>query len=164
MDLADISIYAPGVDGATYVWDTDGGIGAYDLGDKTDAFVDFDKYFDPDASKAKLTEKLLIKTHHKTEDFISVFTPLYDSKGEIAAIVCVTRDELELGKVISQFLLAIILSASLVSSVIMMIVYHLIKKNFIRPIGILTKSAEAMVGNIEREEDISIDVHTNDEF
>ena len=164
VDLTDISIYVPGGDKGVYVWDTDGGTGAYDLGDVTDTFRDYDKYFDPNASKGLPFEKLLVKTSNGKEKFISIFNPLYDSNGGTAAVICVTRDELEVGTVISQFLIAIVLSAALVSSVIMWIVYNLIKKNFIRPIGILTKSAEAMVGNLEREEEINIDVHTNDEF
>lgn len=44
-----------------------------------------------------------------------------------------------------KVILAILASAALVSSVMMLIVYKLIKKNFIRPIGLLTKSAKAMV-------------------
>ena len=44
-----------------------------------------------------------------------------------------------------KVILAILASAALVSSVMMLIVYRLIKKNFIRPIGLLTKSAKAMV-------------------
>lgn len=44
-----------------------------------------------------------------------------------------------------KVILAILASAALVSSVMMLIVYRLIKKNFIRPIGLLPKSAKAMV-------------------
>lgn len=44
-----------------------------------------------------------------------------------------------------KVILAILASAALVSSVMMLIIYRLIKKNFIRPIGLLTKSAKAMV-------------------
>ena len=164
VDLTDISIFVPGADEEIYVWDTDGGAGAYDLGDRTDTFLDYDKYFDQNESKGKPMEKLLIKTNNGEEKFISVFTPLYDSNGGLAAIICITRDEVEVRSVISRFLFAISLSAALVSSVIMMIVYNLIKKYFIRPIGILTKSAEDIVGNIESEEPVSIDIHTNDEL
>lgn len=48
-------------------------------------------------------------------------------------------------RVAEKVILAILASAALVSSVMMLIIYRLIKKNFIRPIGLLTKSAKAMV-------------------
>jgi sigma-B regulation protein RsbU (phosphoserine phosphatase) len=69
-----------------------------------------------------------------------------------------------LGAVISHFILAIMAAAALVSSVVMLIVYRLINRNFIKPIGLLTKSAKAMVDNLESEEAVSIDIHTNDEL
>ena len=105
-----------------------------------------------------------VRTQNGIEPFISAFTPLTDSKGKPVAVVCVTRPELMLGTLISQFILVILLSAAFVSTVIMLILYRIIKKNFIRPIGILTKSAETMVGNLERDEAVNIDIHTNDEL
>ncbi len=69
-----------------------------------------------------------------------------------------------LGAVISQFILATFVLAALAASAVMLVVYRLIKKNFIRPIGLLTRSAKAMVGNLEGEEAVKIDIHTNDEL
>ncbi|MBQ6151103.1 MAG: PP2C family protein-serine/threonine phosphatase [Mogibacterium sp.] len=75
-----------------------------------------------------------------------------------------TRPEIELRTIVSQFILAIFLASAVLSAIAMLIVYRLIRKKFIQPIVMLTGSAEAMVGNLEREEAVSIDIHTNDEL
>ena len=164
IELTDISVFVPDGDEAINVWDTDGGEGAYDLGERTAAFRDYRNYYNADASERGPVKVKPVRTQNGIEPFISAFTPLTDSKGKPVAVVCVTRPELMLGTLISQFILVILLSAAFVSTVIMLILYRIIKKNFIRPIGILTKSAETMVGNLERDEAVNIDIHTNDEL
>ena len=162
--LTDISVIVPDGDEVIYVWDTKGGEGDYDLGDRSDSYRDYstDYVFDP--SDDESIEKRLIKTHSDYDVYITAFAPLYGSDGSISAIVCVTRPDVHLGTTISQFILATLILVALFSSVMMLVIYRLIRKNFIRPIGLLTKSAEAMVGNLEGEETVSIDIHTNDEL
>ena len=164
VDLTDISVFVPDGDEAVYVWDTDGGEGAYDLGDRTEVFRNYKEYYISESSDEVLIEKKLIKTHFDEDKYISVFTPLYDSKGVTAGVVCVTRPELETKAIISQFILAILIAAAFASAILMLIAYRLIKENFIRPVGILTRSAEEMVGNLGREKAMNIDIHTNDEL
>ncbi|MBR3125630.1 MAG: SpoIIE family protein phosphatase [Mogibacterium sp.] len=162
--LTDISIFVPDGDEVIYVWDTKGGEGDYDLGDRSDSYRDYSTYYDFDPSEDESIERKLIKAHSDDDVYISAFAPLYGSDGSVAAIVCVTQPEVQLGKIISQFILATLILAAIFSSVMMLIIYRLIRKNFIRPISLLTKSAEAMVGNLEGEEAVSIDIHTNDEL
>ena len=164
LDLTDISVFIPDGDEEIYVWDAEGGEGDYDLGARTNVFRNYKMFYNPDPEEDATVEINPVRTQNGVESFISVFMPLYDSNYNTVAIVCVTRPEIMLGTVISQFILAIIALAALVSSVIMLIVYRLIKANFIRPIGLLTKSAIAMVDNLEAEEAVSIDIHTNDEL
>ena len=72
---------------------------------------------------------LLAHTRNGEDHYISAFAPLYDEQGSVAAFVCVTRPELEIGAIISQFILGIFLAAAIVSAIIMLIVYRLIKRD-----------------------------------
>jgi sigma-B regulation protein RsbU (phosphoserine phosphatase) len=46
----------------------------------------------------------------------------------------------------------------------MLIFYRVLKKRLIKPIRDLTRNAEKMVGNLERDEALKMDIHTNDEL
>ena len=162
--LTDISVFVPDGDEAIYVWDTKGGEGSYDLGDRTGTYWEYSANYDFSPSEDESIEKNLVRTYSDNEDYISAFAPLYGGDGSINAVVCVTRPEIELRTIVSQFILAIFLASAVLSAIAMLIVYRLIRKKFIQPIVMLTGSAEAMVGNLEREEAVSIDIHTNDEL
>jgi hypothetical protein len=53
IELTDISVFVPDGDEAINVWDTDGGEGAYDLGERTAAFRDYRNYYNADACQRK---------------------------------------------------------------------------------------------------------------
>ena len=163
VDLTDISIFVPDGDEIIYIWDTAGAEGNCDLGDRTRAFIDYMYYFE-DAARSESIKSFMARTHHGEDLYLCAFSPIYNNEGKTAAFVCITRPSLEIGMIISQFIFAIFIASAIVSVIMMMIVYQLMKKRFIAPIATLTESAEEMVYNLEREQAVSVDIHTNDEL
>ena len=163
VDLTDISVFVPLEGEIIYIWDTAGAEGDANLGDRTHAFINYVDYF-RDRAKSEALKKQVFHTHNDADLYISVFAPLYDSQGDMAAFVCVTRPEIKIGTFISQFIFAIFIAAAIASVIMMLVVYRTMKKRFLQPLERLTKSAEEMVDNIEHDKDVVIDVHTNDEL
>lgn len=126
--LTDISIFVPDGNEVIYVWDTKGGEGDYDLGDRSDSYSKYSTAYVFDSSEDESIERNLIKTRSDDNTYISAFAPLYGSDGSVAAIVCVTRPEIKTGAAISQFFLGILITSALFSAIAMMIVYRLIRK------------------------------------
>ncbi|MBQ3429097.1 MAG: SpoIIE family protein phosphatase [Mogibacterium sp.] len=171
VDLTDISVFVPDGDEMIYIWDTDGADDDADLGDRTDVFLSYMDYVtekinskSTGSSGDALDDAMLVVTRTVDNTYISAFAPLYDSRGDLAAFICVTRPELKIGSVVSQFILAIFLASAIVSAIMMLFAYRAMKKRFLAPIAKLTKSAEEMVDNIERDREVAVDVHTNDEL
>ena len=163
MEMTDISIVVPDGDEMIYIWDTDGGSADATLGDRTDAFSSYNSYLKY-RTRDREGRPFYFRTHEGSRTYISSFATLNDSKENLAAYVCVTRPELNLGAIIPQFILSIFATSALASVIMMQLVYNILKKRFLVPIAKLTKSAEEMADNIERDRDVVIDVHTNDEF
>ena len=163
MELTDMSVIVPDGSEMIYVWDTDGGEADANLGDRTDVFSSYASYLNY-RTQAKEGKSFFFRTHDDNDTYISAFAPLYDSKGEQVAFTCVTRPEMKLGTMIARFILAIFAVSALASVIMMYFIYNLMNKRFLEPVAKLTKSAEEMVDNIERDKLVEVDVHTNDEL
>ena len=164
VDLSDISVIVPDGDEVVYIWDTGGGEGDFDLGDRTDAFGDYIRDYISNHNELGSDKAFQFGDTFGEKSFICSFASLYDSNGNTAAIVSVARPPLKTGTIISQFILAILTASAFVSAIMMLFIYRGIEKRFLVPINKLTESAGEMVENIERDRAMVVDVHTNDEL
>ena len=163
MDMTDISVIVPDGDEMIYVWDTAGGDADADLGDRTDVFSEYGSYIRY-RTREKAGEPFFFRTHKGRDTYISAFAPLYDSQENLVAYTCVTRPDINLRTIIPRFILSIFAASALASAIMMYFIYNLMEKRFLAPIAKLTKSAEEMVDNIERDKEVVVDVHTDDEL
>ena len=163
VDLTEISVVVPYDDEYVYVWDT-----GYD-----GEFFDLGETEEYDVLEKELVEKALSgasKGAYARMDmenegqFLFVFSPVTDSRGMPVAVISVMRPYLDIKTILAQFILGISVSIILVSGLIMLIAYRVLKKSFLEPISILTRSAEKMVDRIERDEVVNVDIHTGDEL
>ena len=95
---------------------------------------------------------------------IIALSPIFNRAGEPVAVVSIDRTDPTMASVLAQFFFLILIISSIIAVIMMLIAYLIMKRNIITPIGVLTKSVGEMVGNVERDEDVKIDVHTNDEL
>ena len=162
-DLSGISVFVPDEDGVAYLWDTGLNGQKYDLGSREAYNVDRERIIRSVFSKTP-EEVVFITQNPDGEEYLNAFVPVYDSKGDPAAVVRVVQQQPHTSTVIAQFIFIIALVTALAAAIAMLIAYNLLRKMLIKPIEVLTEGAEEMVGNLEREEPISIEVHTNDEL
>lgn len=162
-ELTGVSVFVPHDDEIVYVWDT----GYDEMSNYLGEREHYDGLEKELVEKAFSGEPKRVCTRIRTEDkgqFLFAFSPVTDSRGIPVAVICVKRPYLDIKTILAQFILGISVSIILVSGLIMLIAYRLLKNNIIEPISILTGSAEKMVDRIERDEVVNIDIHTGDEL
>ena len=160
--LSSLIVVAPDGDGWAVVWDTETASDAYRLGDKIDLGNGEETALR--AMRGNDLNTQLWMHSPQGRDWLWAFSAVLDSRGQPVAAACVEHIGPDTGETILQFLVVIVLVTAVVSAVMMAVTYVLLKKQIIQPVRALTDAASRMVGSLESEETVAIDVHTNDEL
>ena len=164
--LERISVFVADEEGVEYLWDKkDSGAGLRH-GERAD-WKDSDsrtresvsRVLAMDASDDQDNQEILVEN-----GILSIFAPLYNSEGSVAAIVRVDSVLPEAKAIIKQAFGLIGIVTGILTAVMMLVFYRMLNKRLIKPIRVLTDNAEKMVGNLEHDEVLNIDIHTNDEL
>ena len=160
-EMIRISVFVPGEEGIVYLWDTGEGQMTHELGEREEYGADKDYVL---SAFVRNPGDVLVKYDEGDDSFQIVYYPVFNSNGDPVAIAAFVVPLLRISSIVAQFIAAIILATAAMSGVMMFIAYSLINKRMLKPLGILTESAGKMVDNLEKDEVINIDIHTNDEF
>ena len=156
-------IFVPEEDDLVYIWDALYEEGHCDLGDHEE-YMEGGKEAVESVMKHQPPEKLLLTDDDKYGYIASAYTPIFDSTGRVAAVAGVDLSVPDMKAMIRQIIAAIVVITALVSLFMVAITYVILDRNVVKPIGLLTEKTGEMIGNLENEEEISIDIHTNDEI
>ena len=166
VSLEDLSVITPDEEGIEYLWDTGKSGAGHKRGDRVE-WEDID---------SKTKENILSACDRNTSDtaperkmmtdnnIMSVFAPVRNAEGKAVAVIRADRVLLHGETIIMQAFAVVGTVTAILTAIMMLIFYKSLKKRLIKPIRVLTKNAEMMVGNLERDQVVNIDVHTNDEL
>ena len=161
-EVTDCSVFVPLGEELVYVWDTgDDGI-MTGLG-KREPYTGVYRIAGEAAYRNEMKDTIRIPSGQHGQ-VIMAYSPVLDHAGQPAAFVVIRMLFPGVWHIIAQFLAVILLVTAAAAAVMTGISYLLLKKNIIRPLGILTESAERMVGNLAGNEPARIEIHTDDEM
>lgn len=156
-------VFIPHEEDLVYVWDADGEEGAQPLGFHEE-YMENGKEAVKRIYRQNPPEEISVE-HDDTYGYIaSAYSPIFNSAGEPVAVVGVDLSMVGIESVRFHVILTIVLSVAGVTIVLMALFYILIRKNVVDPINRLNTAAKEMVSSLEREAEISVDVHTGDEI
>ena len=156
-------VYVPYEDDLVYVWDANTEEGYCDLGEHEN-YMEGGKEATEEVFRHDPPEKVKLTKDDKYGYIASAFTPIFNSAGKPVAVAAVDISVPDLKLAIIRSMAVIFLTIAGVSALMMAISYAVIKKGVLRPIGILNDKAGEIIDNLEEDERIEIDIHTNDEL
>ncbi|MCR5208567.1 MAG: SpoIIE family protein phosphatase [Eubacterium sp.] len=157
-------VFVPNEDGFTYIWDAEPGVEPEEL---------LTKYPYSEGAKEQI-DKFLNKT--VTEDIqyytdgvdstpmLTVSVPLYDSSGKVVAIIASDSEVSDINRALNKIIIGVLASIALIMIITMLVYYFATKKLIINPIVKLHEATDKIIDNIESDETVDIDIHTNDEI
>ena len=156
-------VFVPYEDDLVYVWDANTEEGYCDLGEHEE-YMEGGKEATEEVFREDPPEKVKLTRDDKYGYIASAFTPIFDSTGKPVAVAAVDLSVPDLKLAIAKSMAVIFLIIAAVSALMMAISYAVIKKKVLKPIGILNDKAGEIIDNLEENEKIDIDIHTNDEL
>lgn len=161
-DLRYLYVFVPAEEGIRYVWDSQADDDARPLNDIW--------YYEGNFSKDLIYDcyennrEAFYVYQYDVLNLAAFITPVQDSSGKAVALVeadiLMPRAETVFPSVVKRMLLYIL--AVLVIG--MGLFYYYTRKRVIAPLEKLDRAATDMIGNLDNEEDLVIDVHTGDEI
>ena len=109
-------------------------------------------------------ETLVVNSIIDNQALGSAFSPVFDSRGDVVAILGVDVDLVDLVFAILKMCLNIFLAVATILAVCTLIFYFLIRWRIIRPIVRLKKATADLVENLDSEKEFSVNIHTGDEI
>lgn len=162
-DIRYYYVFIPYEDDLVYVWDAENEEGSCPLG-YHEEYMTGGKEASFKAM-AGITEEEIIVTDDDTYGYIgSAFYPIYDSAGKSVALVGVDLSMPDINKNLLYFVLVIIICIVAVVLIFISVLYLTLSKVFINPLNRLNHATKNIVSNLESENDIQIDISTNDEI
>ena len=156
-------VYVPCEDNLVYVWDASGREGACALGDY-ESYMEGGKQVSFDAFQREPKTGVLINEDDTYGYIASVVYPVFDSTGEPVALVGVDISMPGVKQDILQFVLNTCIHIIVVIVLFSIGLIVVIRQKLVRPIDTLNQASQEMVGNLEKGEEFSVDVHTGDEI
>ena len=156
-------VFVPYEDDLTYVWDAEGVEGSTPLG-YTEEYMDGGKEAVDAIYNKNPVQKVLVFNDETYGRISCAYYPIYDSSGEPVAVVGVDLAMEGIEHELLLYFLVIIASITIVSAVMIIIYYFLLNRMLVKPISELNKATKSMVGNLDKQEDFNLNIHTNDEI
>jgi len=156
-------VFVPYENDLVYIWDANNEEGYCNLGDH-EKYMEGGKEATMEIYRHDPPEKVKLTRDDKYGYIASAFTPIFNTAGKPVAVAAVDLSVPNLKIAIIQSMTVIFLTIAVVSALMMAISYAVIKKGVLKPIGILNDKAGEIIDNLETDETITIDIHTNDEL
>ena len=113
----------------------------------------------------EMSEKLLIDLgSYNKEALVSALWPIWDSEGDVAAIVGVDISIVDLLKSMLRLYVNVFLAIALVLAIGMAVFYRVLKSQMISPIMSLKKATGEILDNLDKPGVIETGIHTGDEI
>lgn len=157
-------VFVPYENDLVYVWDAVNVEGACDLGHHEAYMSEKSKADTFEIFRQNPPEKISIQKDKKYGHIASAYSPIFNSSGDPVAVVGVDLSIPGFRKTIVMYMLLVLAAIFTITIIALAVFYSSVEKNIIKPIGILTKSAEEMIDNLERDREVDIDIHTGDEI
>ncbi|MDD4368216.1 MAG: PP2C family protein-serine/threonine phosphatase [Oscillospiraceae bacterium] len=162
-DILYYYVFVPYEDDLVYVWDADEAEGACPLGYRED-YMEGGKEASVNAM-AGLTAGEFHVTHDPTYGYIgSAYYPIRNAAGEAVALVGVDLSMPDINSGLAYFVAVIVVCVVAAVVIFISILYSIFRQSLIVPINRLNAAAKKMVGNLENEDDMDIEIHTRDEI
>ena len=170
-DIQYFYVFVPEKDELVYIWDAnvlkegETEIDVYELGDREVYWDKNDKdiihaiYYDKDQYN-----ELALSNDEKYGSMASAYTPIFDSNGEMVAMVGVDMYMTDLQADMRQFLNIVPLVILVIILVAIGVFYSFVKKRIVTPINTLRNVSKSMVQNLEKDETIDVSINTGDEI
>ncbi len=163
-DLKYYYVFVPYENDLVYVWDAVNTEGACELGQHEAYMSEDSKAATFEIFRQDPPEKISIQKDKKYGHIASAYSPVFNSSGDPVAVVGVDLSIPGFRKTIVMYMLLVLVSISFITLIALTIFYSSVEKNIIKPIGILTRSTEEMIGNLESDKVVNLDIHTGDEI
>ena len=161
-ELRYLYVVIPEETGLLYVWDAQLGHAPRPL---LDRWAYTGNYPSDEAKLAYQTgQEQFCAYHYKGVEIASAITPVFDSRGEVAAIVEADILMPRIETATRSVLTSVIFYVALIMAVAIPLFYYFTRKRIIVPLEKISKAANGMVGFLHKKEAISIDIHTGDEI
>ncbi len=156
-------VYVPGENDVEYVWDALIGEDVCDLGVHEQYMKNGKEYSFRNFSKNPANEILVRRD--STYGFIAVAAyPIYDSNGEPVALVGVDMDMIGLIHYLFRYVLIIGTCVVFVLIFAMIAWFRSVQNAVINPLLKVKSAARKMIENLDKDETVTIDIHTGDEL
>ncbi len=161
-ELRYLYVVVPEETGLVYVWDAQMNHAPRPLLDKWEYSGNYP------SEGAKLAyqtgQEQFYAYHYKGMDIATAITPVFDSDGRVAAIVEADILMPRIHTATRDVLTSVLFYVALILLVTIPMFYYFTRKRILVPLEKLSKAATGMVGYLDKEEAISIDIHTGDEI
>ncbi len=156
-------VFVPCESDLVYVWDADILERACPLGYHKE-YMEGGKEASFRAMDGNPKERLIHNYDPTYGDLGSVFFPIYNSAGESVALVGVDLSLMDMAENLMRFISMIVGCILVVILICIIVMYMFFNKFFMKPVKTLISAAHNMVGNLENENDVNINVKTGDEI
>ena len=157
-------VFVPYEDDLVYVWDAVNVEGACELGQHEKYMSEESKAATFEIFRQDPPEKISIQKDKKYGHIASAYSPIFNSSGEPVAVVGVDLSIPGFRRTIAMYMLLVMAAIFTIALIAQILLYSSVDKNIIRPIGLLTRSTEQMIDNLESDKVVDIDIHTGDEI
>lgn len=157
-------VIVPFEDHMFYLWDTDVEPGEIPLGFTETYYSLNQKEAALRALRPGAEEELIINDDPRYGRNASAYSPIYDSKGEVAAIVGVDYSMAGIERSLMHFILRIVEAVILVTAAAVVVSYIQIRKSLLDPIKQLNSASKHLVGDLDSDHLRKLDIKTGDEL
>lgn len=157
-------VFVPYEDDLVYVWDAVHVKGACDLGQHEKYMSEKSKAATFEVFRQDPPEKISIQKDETYGHIASAYSPVFNSAGDPVAVVGVDLSIPGFRRTIAMYMLLVMASIVTITLIALTVFYSSVERNIINPISQLTKSAGEMIGNLESDKVVDIDIHTGDEI
>ena len=156
-------VFVPYENDLVYIWDADNEEGACPLGYHEEYMEngkeDVEKVFNDHPA-----EEINISNSDEYGYIACAYSPVYNSKGEPVAVVGADMEMKGMITTLVKFLVSIASTVTIVIILAMTILYFIIKRKIIIPIGKINRAALKLVKHLKDDKEHSIDIKTGDEI
>ena len=156
-------VFVPQEDDIIYVWDADNEAGACHLGDREEYMKGGKEAVDK-AFNHNPVKELSIFDDEIYGNIVCAYYPIYDNAGDPVAVVGVDLSMERIIKTVVRNVLFIDIFIVLITLIVVGLGNLTIRRRLVQPIGKLNSATKSMIENIDRDQEIRLDIHTDDEL
>ena len=156
-------VFVPYEDEVVYIWDAETEAGTCELGHHEYYMIGGKKAV-AKAFNSDPIKELTIFNDDTYGNIVSAYYPIFDHTGNPVAVVGVDLSMERIITTVIRNVLFIDIFIVIITLIVMALGNITIRRRLVQPIGKLNHAAKSMVENIDREQDVDLDIHTQDEL